>query len=177
MPRPVIVSITLAENKPGGGQFTFTIPGPNTVTLTPLFNVSITQGKFTLIQDCDWVGDSEIHFGWRAPDGSWHEKGLSMSANQSRDVPEFSWAVNEQPQQAIQKFKYPTMGFWEHDAGDVGVASPFVQPGLPPIVVPFMPFISPGTKGQNLKDIAGDSSCLGNFTYSIQNSPVVIPNL
>jgi hypothetical protein len=169
LPRPVTVTITLREN-----QYSFTIPGPNTIIVTPLFNATISQGKFTLDQDCDIVGDSEIHFGWRAPDGSWHEKGFSMSANQSRDVPEFNWWVNELSQQAIQKFRYPTMGFWEHDPGDVGVASPFVQPGIYPIV---LPAISPQTKFENLKDIAGDSSCFGHFTYSIQNSPVVIPNL
>ena len=67
--REMSIKVTFRE-----GSSTYVMP-LNT-TLDPLFDVAITPLRFTLNNNCDAVGKSEIRFEYRRPDGQMGQEKL-----------------------------------------------------------------------------------------------------
>jgi hypothetical protein len=175
-PRRAFAEITLTEPNPAGGVYVLPITGSD--NLVPLYNVAM--GKLTFLSEgaCDLFnipfpmpfGKQEFHFGWWSPDGIWREPpSFSLEFGGTRDFPEFRWAVQELSQVAIQNFRMPAMGFWEHDAtgkGSVGAVPPYVPRSTEPVVVPHK---SGDVIYIKMKDILGDSSCKASSYYKMDS--------
>ena len=117
-PRRAFADITLTEPKPGGGVYTSTIPG--SVMLDPLYDVTISSLQFSLIENCDVVGRSEIVFLWYTPDAVTHSdikkaEFLTTASGKLITLPQFAWARPEVS--ASAKLHVLWLGFYESDPG------------------------------------------------------------
>lgn len=111
-PRPMAIKVTLTE-----GNSNYTIPlGAN---LDPLFDVSITPLRFTLNNDCDRWGKSEIRFEYRKPNGQVGKKNFSTSKGQTTTINEFAWAAQEVS--GSGNLFWPDWHFYESDTLEGGV--------------------------------------------------------
>lgn len=158
-PRRAFADVTLTEPKPGGGVYTSTIPG--SVVLDPLYDVTISPLQFSLIENCDVVGRSEIIFLWYTPDAATHsdlkEARFQTTANQRLiTLPQFAWARPEVS--ASSKLHALWLGFNESDPGGF-------NPGIPP---PPSANLVPGKTQRVIKterEMLGD--CRAHIEYTI----------
>ena len=115
-PRRVGMTATLSQDKfrVGDKGYSFTMPGPWYFDLDPLYDVTISRMGFFLRDDCDLVGDSEIHFEWFPPDSSAvHAYSFTTGKGKNTFINQFAWARTEVS--ASARLHYPRYWFWEHD--------------------------------------------------------------
>ena len=155
-PRQLRMDITLRQDKPGGGGHTFAVLWQ--ANLDPLYDVTISPLKFSLLNDCDLVGKSEIRFLWYSPDSP-HNLIYSFStgAGKLTTINQFKWSRAEVS--ASANLRIPAMGFWESDPGSVGA----VLPASPKVNL--VPGKSKTVKG-NLRAMIG-GPCTAYFEYPI----------
>ena len=89
--RKVHLDITLSEPKPGGGVYSFNVPGD--LALDPLYDVTISPLVFTLIRGCSNVGANQIDLHWWAPDNSRHYRTVHFATREGErfSIREFGW--------------------------------------------------------------------------------------
>jgi len=106
--RQMRLDIALRELIPNGNSFTFSTQ----LTMTPLFNVTITPLKFFLYADCDFAGKSDIYFRWTSPDDKGHEIKFKLNGGQTREIAEFGWSARNV---GLANLFEPVMRFNEED--------------------------------------------------------------
>ena len=124
-PRRARVNIFLLEPKPGGGQrqgWSFNMPEVD-LDLDPLYDVATGPLDFTLGDNCDAVGESQIGLHWYSPDGKGHSYNFTASAAKTITFPQFVWTRAEVS--ASANLHTPAVGFWKRDGG---VADPNFAP-------------------------------------------------
>jgi hypothetical protein len=108
------MDISLREPKPGGEFYTFAISSE--IDLDPLYDVAISPLQFTLLDDCDPAGKSEVVFFWRSPDNVFEEAyrvRFSTRASVTTTVAQFAWDATEVS--AAADLGRPVMWFFEED--------------------------------------------------------------
>ncbi len=118
-PRPMKAVVTLRELVPNGLSTGFT----KEFTLTPLYDVFVTDLRFVMSSPCDRIGKSDITFKWRSPDSQIHEKQFKLGRGEAKGITEFSWTRKEI--KARDNLKEPSVYFDERD--------PIVADYRPPI--------------------------------------------
>lgn len=88
--RRQFMTITLTERTANGAGAQFTLNWQ--VDLDPLFNVEVSSLRFKLLNDCDWVGKSEIQLAWVRPDKSFGTWNFSRRKGQLVTVSDFAWS-------------------------------------------------------------------------------------
>jgi hypothetical protein len=156
-PRNSFATITLTEPKPGGGVYTLSIPG--NVMLDPLYDVHIGPLQFSLLDNCDPIGLSEIRLQLDNPEGKHQEIAFLSKAGQSISFGQFVWARSEVSTGA--NLHNPSVSFYESDP-----KGPFDFPhgSLSPDVK-----LLPGkteTRQLNLKELSG-GDCRAYAKYTI----------
>ena len=111
-PRQLRMDISLSEPKPGGGAWTYAFSWY--VNLDPLYGVTLSPLKFTLAEDCDLVGKSEIHLQWISPDDQLHRSSFSMSKEETVAIPNVAWSRSEAS--AAENLLLPFFFFREIDS-------------------------------------------------------------
>ncbi len=112
-PRKMKVSITVRELVPNGQVTGFN----KEFTITPLYDVFITDLRFRLLRRCDVLGGkSDITFKWRSPDGQIHEQRFKLSGGEAKGITQFSWTRKEIGTRA--NLMEPSVFFDERDPGD-----------------------------------------------------------
>jgi hypothetical protein len=114
--RHMKLDILLTENQPGNKLVNFPIVWE--FDLDPLFDVSITPLRFKLNNDCDRIGNSEIRFSFRKPDGQTGKKNFSTSKGHTTTINEFAWSAQEAS--ASANLWWPDWAFYESDTFESG---------------------------------------------------------
>ena len=162
--RRMRLDISLREPNPAGQPFTFSLSWQ--VDLDPLYDVKISPLKFSLIDNCDIVGNSEIRFVWWAPDDPSekpHTFNFTTRTGQLTTISQIAWAHAEvsAPNNLRQLYFY----FWEKD--DVHPSFGFQAP-LHATLNNLVPGKTTVIKG-NLTDMANSNKqdCRAYFEYPI----------
>jgi hypothetical protein len=112
--RHMTISISLREQLPNGEWATFSLPWQ--ADLDPIYDVSISPLQFSLIDNCDFAGNSEIRFIWWAPDDSGdkpHTFSFTSRAGRLVTIGQFAWARAEVS--ASSRLHGLDFYFWEKD--------------------------------------------------------------
>jgi hypothetical protein len=173
-PRRAMVDIALTEPKPGGGFYSYTIPGG--VTLDPLYDVAITPLTFTLFSGCSvttavGIGDDDIQLSWWSPDKAQHGVEFKTQAGDHKTINEFAWTRAEVSASANlipPGMGYKAGGIWPCFPGSCFY--PGAAPGPPP------PNLVPGVTRQvvtTLEEAAQlcSASAQYNSTYTLRSYP------
>jgi hypothetical protein len=145
-PRRVAVVITLAERLPDATSAPYAVR--TNVTITPLYDVTVSPLRFTLEDDCDLVRDTEILLYWLRPDGSAGQFRWSLIEGQTVSVPGFAATYREAG--VSTGLEEPPLKFYEDDFD--GGAS-FHGP--------------PGRTGRAL--LPGGNRAVDRYTYAIND--------
>ncbi len=109
-PRPMNVEITVRELVPNGQ-----VSGIHKkLTITPLYDVAISNLRFTMASFCDRLGKNDITFVWLSPDGLRREIKFDAAAHEEKVIPQFSWGHRGISTQT--NLLEPSMQFFERDA-------------------------------------------------------------
>jgi hypothetical protein len=128
-PRPVANVLSLREL---GVEGAYTAVRSN-VTIEPLYDVSVSPLTFTLEDDCDLAGDSEIVFRWRSPDAGVGKYEISMSEGQVRTVVDFKRTYQEVGRSA--NLQEPKVVYFEDDGALGGDFFGYPTEPTPPLVL------------------------------------------
>ncbi len=170
-PRRVFMGITLAERPITGNGAHFVMNWQ--VELDPLFNVEISSMRFKLLEDCDWVGRSEVGVSWDFPGKTEGSKSFSARAGNLITIPDFAWSGTGIS--ARDMLLRPVVRFGEHDptcltplcfVGDTGAGQTVSSP------IPLIPGQT-GVVTETLK--ARMESCRAEFSYPILYVPYKDP--
>jgi hypothetical protein len=116
-PRRGRVDITLTEPNPAGGVYSFSLV-PGNVVLDPLYDVTISPLKFTLLDRCGGRLEgsvNEIRFYWDSPDDQYHVLPFYLRKGEGATISTgFEWAGAEVS--ASANLHVPKIGFFELDA-------------------------------------------------------------
>jgi hypothetical protein len=166
-PRRMTLSITLSEPNPGGQAFTFSVNME--AELDPLYDVRISPLQFSLISNCDAVGNSEIWLYWQSPDRQILQQHYSARPGQALTLGRFEWARSE-ISSSQQLLREDVLGFLDEDYVNLDQRFSTRIPGGPALV--------PG-KTQKIKGNrkAENDSCQLYFEYTITYSLRFYPYL
>jgi|SRR5215469_2915622 len=177
-PRPAHVDITFTEPKPGGGLYSYTVPG--NLTLYPLYDVKIDPLLFQLLKDCECPlsQHTDNYFYWLTPEmkGNFSvetgEKmlhfylgGLSKMTN---TIFEFAWARSEvSPNENL----HLPVFFWDVPECLPELPLPrFMPTALSSDGAPIMPLFPARTQtysGGLTSTGPGTQSCNASYQYTI----------
>jgi hypothetical protein len=165
--RQMPMEILLTEQGPGG------VGGKNfrwswSAKLDPLFDVAISPLRFTLIDDCDKIGKSEIFFFWTFPDDrTYHSKYLNMKKNQTVILDQFAWARQEVS--AATNLRWPYWWFREDDFIEEGFPKPSsrVDPTVGPETRKLLPDTRTGRISKTIREAEKDCSAAIEFSFTI----------
>lgn len=108
-PRPMHLDITVRELVPNGKSFSFS----KDFTITPLYDISITNLRFTMLSFCDRLGKNDITFVWSSPDGRRREIKFDAGAHEEKVISQFSWGHRGVSMQT--DLQAPVVQFFERD--------------------------------------------------------------
>lgn len=154
-PRTMAIKVTLTD---GNSSYVM----PLGTTLDPLFDVSITALRFTLNNNCDRFGDSEIRFSYRKPDGQVGKRNFSTSKGKTTTINEFAWSVQEVSGSA--NLFWPEWKFYEADPYEGGA---FVD-GFGPATLRLLPAAG-GYVGRTIRSWHGQS-CWADTKFDINST-------
>ncbi len=161
-PRPMKLVITVRELVPNGQGF-----GINKeFTITPLYDVFVTDLRFVMVNRCDTVGKGDITFKWHSPDGQFHEQKFKLGQGEAKGITQFSWTRKEITTR--DKLQEPSVFFDERDFGEY--TPPLGRSGRPLVPGPttkhhfFLKEETAGPPGQPSKSGGG---CQAEITYTI----------
>lgn len=154
-PRTMAIKVTFTE-----GNSSYVIPLGT--TLDPLFDVSITPLRFTLNNNCDAVGNSEIRFSYRRPDGQTGKRNFSTSKGKTTTINEFAWSAQEVS--GSVNLYWPEWKFYEADPYEGGA---FVD-GFGPATLRLLPAPG-GFVGRTIKSWHGQS-CWADTKFDITST-------
>jgi hypothetical protein len=127
--RPVANVLSLREP---GVEGAYTAVRSN-VTIEPLYDVSVSPLTFTLEDDCDLAGDSEMLIRWRSPDGRLGQFEVSMSEGQLRTAVDFKQTYQEAGRST--NLQEPTVIYFEDDGAFGGDFFGYPTASRPPLVL------------------------------------------
>jgi len=166
-PRRVFINITLAERPISGAGAHFVMNWQ--IDLDPLFNVEIGSLRFKLLEDCDWVGKSEVAVNWDFPTKTNGKTSFSARAGQLITIPNFAWSGTGIG--ARDMLVKPVLRFGEHDPTCLTPLCFVGDTGAGQTVSPLIPLI-PGQTGvvtETLKAMM--EGCRAEFSYPILYVP------
>lgn len=147
-----VLTINLTEQAPGGA-----VPyhWNRLAVIEPQFEVTVSDLAFTLLNDCDPIGDSEVVLRY-ADDRGESEVDMSMSADQVRTVHKFSRHLTAA--KVSDKLLVPVVGWYEDDIS--GFNGHIADPTTPML---------PGTTRHVKYDSneGSDEFCNGRIDYTI----------
>jgi hypothetical protein len=161
-PRPMKLVITVRELVPNG-QLT----GLNKeFTITPLYDVFVTDLRFVMVNRCDTVGKSDITFKWFSPDGQHpNEQKFKLGRGEAKGITQFSWTRKEITTR--NKLLEPSVFFDERDF-TAEYIPPIGRSGRPLVPGPttkyhfFLNELATGPPGQ-----PRSGGCQAEITYTI----------
>ncbi|BFU96674.1 MAG: protein of unknown function [Nitrospira sp.] len=168
-PRPMNVQITVRELVPNGQGTGFN----KQVTITPLYDVFVTDLRFVMASKCDLVGKSDIGFLWYSPDGQFHEQTFKLGGDEARGITQFSWTRKEVA--ARDKLMEPSVQFREGDPFFYQLPQ-YSPTRFGPSAIPLVPgpttkydfFLKKEATGPpGLRGAFGGNSCVARITYTI----------
>jgi len=173
--RRMRVDISLRESNPGGQPVTFSFSWQ--VDLDPLYDVAISPLHFSLSDNCDIAGNSEIRFVWWAPDDpsqTPHTFNFSTQVSRSTVINQFAWARQEVS--ALNNLRQLYFYFWEKDT--IHPTFGFRAPGGGAVVNNLVPGKTKVVEG-NLTDEASSNKqdCRAYFEYTITYTLRLYPYL
>src|SRR5437764_10910130 len=117
-----VINVTMTERTSVGRTYTYT--AGRSVPIKAIWDVSLSPLKFTLLDDCDWVGDSEIdlYFSHSAAYGT---VSFDLSKGQSHFVNEFAKTWNEVGVES--DLRVPVTAFSENDPTGAWLGGPPTQ--------------------------------------------------
>jgi hypothetical protein len=127
-PRKLHLDITLSEPNPGGGVYSFNVP--TEVVLAPLYDVTITPLRFTLLETCNLVGKTSVNFFWYTPDKQPEYRKFKAKGGQTVVIADFAWQRNQVA--ASANLNPPTHMFRTDNLIDLNELSGGFAPGLSP---------------------------------------------
>ena len=161
-PRRMKLVITVRELVPNGQ-----VTGINReFTLTPLYDVFITDLRFYMANRCDTVGKSDITFMWFSPDGQRHEQRFKLGKGEAKGITQFSWTRKEISTRG--NLIEPSVNFDERDFGDY--TPPIDRSGRPLVPGPTTKhhfFLKEGTTGPPGRPRNEGGGCQAEITYTI----------
>jgi hypothetical protein len=164
------VVITVRELVPNGQLTGF----DKQFTITPLYDVFVTDLRFVMASKCDLVGKSDIHFLWHSPDGQRHEQTFKLGGDEARGITQFSWTRKEIA--ARDKLKEPSVQFSEGDPFFYSLPPNFSPTRFGPSAIPLVPgpttkydfFLKKETTGPpGFQGVFSGNSCVARITYTI----------
>lgn len=163
-PRSMRLDITVRELIPNGKSFSFS----KQFMITPLYDVSITNLRFTMLSFCDRLGKADITLRWSSPDGRRNEAKFDVGNQEEKVISQFSWARKEITTQA--NFKEPSVQFFERDFAlgsryhpPIGPSGTFLLPGSTKVVSFVLNEEKTGPPGQPILS----SGCQAEIKYRI----------
>jgi len=108
-----VINVTMTERtsrRRGAPSFSYT--AGRSVPIQAVWDVSLSPLKFTLLDDCDWIGDSEIHL-YFSHSGAYGTVEFDLSSGQSHLVNEFAATWNEVG--VSSDLRVPVTSFYEKD--------------------------------------------------------------
>ncbi|BFU96678.1 MAG: protein of unknown function [Nitrospira sp.] len=162
-PHPMNVVVTVRELVPNGQVTGFN----KQFTITPLYDVFVTDLRFVMASKCDLVGKSDITFRWFSPDGQRHTQEFKLGKGEAKGITRFSWTRKEIT--ARDKLMEPAVNFVERDLANY--TPPHGRSGIP--LVPgsttkydfFLQKEATGPPG--LRGAFGGNSCVARIIYTI----------
>ena len=118
-PRRLRMDIWLTEPKPEGGHYSYSMSWE--ADLDPLYDITISPLAFELRSNCDYIGNSEIRFGWAYPDAvspsARNKFHFSTTKGKTVLIQPFGWARTEVSTAAITSMNLhlPAILWTEHD--------------------------------------------------------------
>jgi hypothetical protein len=97
------------ELVPNGQSFSIS----KQLTIIPLYDVSITNLRFSMASFCDRLGKNDILLLWTSPDHGRGETEFDAAAHEEKVISQFSWARKEISTQA--NLVEPRVQFFERD--------------------------------------------------------------
>jgi hypothetical protein len=163
-PRPMHLDITVRELIPNGQSFSLS----KDFTITPLFDVSMSQLRFTMASFCDRLGKNDITFVWRSPDGRRHEVTFDAGAHEEKVISQFSRGHRQVSTQT--NLVEPTVQFFERDVVPDSGFHPIrssTTPLVPGAAIQLLKFVlnekATGPPGQPI----GSADCQAQIRYRI----------
>lgn len=161
-PRGMKLVITVRELVPNGQ-----VTGINKeFTITPLYDVFISDLRFLMVNRCDTVGKGDITFMWFSPDGQRHEQKFKLGRGEAKGIPQFSWTRKEISTRA--NLMEPSVNFDERDVGDY--TPPIDRSRIALVPGPTTKhhfFLKEGTTGPPGRPRNEGGGCQGEITYTI----------
>ncbi|WP_342348515.1 hypothetical protein [uncultured Nitrospira sp.] len=108
-PRAITLDITVRELVPNGKSFSIS----KQLAITPLYDVSITNMRFTMSSFCDRLGKNDITLIWLSPDGRQNELKFDAGTHEEKVISQFSWGRRGISTEA--NLKEPSIQFFERD--------------------------------------------------------------
>lgn len=108
-PRSIRLDITVRELVPNGKSFSVS----RQFTITPLYDVSVTNMRFTMASFCDRLGKNDITLIWLSPDHKRNEVKFDAGAHEEKVISQFAWARKEVTAEA--DLIAPSVQFFERD--------------------------------------------------------------
>lgn len=190
--RRVRIEAMLSQPNPSGGLYGYMLSGH--ADLDPIYDIAISPLRFTLVDDCDPIGKSDISFGWYPPNISSVPDFHSISFHPSEGTPvtieRFAWARTEVS--AAVNLHMLSLTFKEHDPRILNFfdfSFPGIYDWLPPIstvnLVPgktqdfsFGLFSGHSYPPSGPAEIRGGGhTCLAKIEYRITYTLRMYPNL
>jgi hypothetical protein len=116
-----VINVTMVEQKDGR---TYTYKTGRSVPIKAIWDVSLSPLKFTLLSDCDWVGDSEIEL-YFSHSAAYGTVSFDLSSGQSHFVNEFAKTWNEVG--VSSDLREPVVNFSESDPTGAWLGGPPTQ--------------------------------------------------
>lgn len=162
-PRAMTLDITVRELVPNGKSFAVS----KQLTITPLYQATISPLRFNMATKCDTVGKSDITFRWIYFNGTRGEQKFDLGFGETKTVNHFNSGRREFSTEA--NLKEPVMQFFERDPGAE------YHPPIGPSVVPLAPgptkefsfFLDEDEIGPPPHQHSGSTKCKAHISYRI----------
>jgi hypothetical protein len=164
------VIISLAEDV-GGDHALYAVR--QYVDIEPLYDISVGPLSFTLIEDCDLVGDSEVNIRWFQPKPGFDTDHAyrSLSGGETVTIPNFAKTL---PEVGASKVIYvPTVAFIEEDFNATDAYAPFPDRRT----TTFLPGPNNRTVTATLQGQHTDDYCAARISFQITYALRQYPNL
>lgn len=117
--RHMRIDAWLTEPKPGGGHYSHSLTWQ--ADLDPVYDITVSPLAFELRSNCDYIGNSEIRFGWAYPDAvspsARNKFHFTTTKGKTVWIQQFGWTRTELTSAAITSMNLhmPAILWTEHD--------------------------------------------------------------
>lgn len=163
-PRSMRLDITVRELVPNGKSFSVS----KQLTITPLYQTSISPLRFYMFTQCDTVGKNDITVRWLWPDGQMHEQKFDLGFGETKMVNLFSWGRREFSTEA--NLVEPTVQFFERDFGTYYTPIGTLGTALVPGPTKEFSFVLNDTAVGPPASPSGSTKCKAQISYRIDRN-------